>query len=135
MRQFSLFSPKADRPFAHLEQGGHIRGIESRDILESLPRFTSRGEEPSHDFAPPSVYIGGGQRLLPSLAIAAANAVFSAIGTKPKIEYFDMPKSLKSAYQNFSQANLDKLRSIGYGEPFVQLEEGTVTIQQPPEAA
>lgn len=43
---------------------------------------------------------------------------------KGKIEYISSPEKLKGAYQNFTQANITKLRSSGYSEEFLTLEEG-----------
>ena len=39
-----------------------------------------------------------------------AGAIFEALGRTPKIEFIDMPESLRAKYQYFTQANLTKLR-------------------------
>ena len=52
-----------------------------------------------------------------------ANALFSALGLKPNIEYFDMPKVLKDKYQNFTQADLDKLKGVNPNIKFRGLNE------------
>jgi len=49
-------------------------------------------------------------------------AVFSALGKEPSIEYIPMPEKLRSQYQYFTQANVDKLRQAGYDQPFQTLE-------------
>jgi ADP-L-glycero-D-manno-heptose 6-epimerase len=41
-----------------------------------------------------------------------------------KIEYFDMPEDLRSKYQYFTEASMQKLQSTGYNIPFYTLEEG-----------
>jgi len=41
-----------------------------------------------------------------------SNALFGALGLKPKIEYFDMPETLRGKYQYFTQARLEKLGAI-----------------------
>lgn len=41
-----------------------------------------------------------------------------------KIHYIDMPEKLKKHYQNFTEANLMKLRSVGYTKEFTSLEAG-----------
>ena len=51
------------------------------------------------------------------------NALFAAMGRSPKIEYIDMPESLRNQYQYFTQADGAKLRSAGYDRPFTSLEE------------
>lgn len=53
-----------------------------------------------------------------------AKAIFEAIGREPKINYIDMPEGLKSNYQYFTEANMEKLRGAGYNEPFMTLEDG-----------
>ncbi|HWQ82380.1 MAG TPA: ADP-glyceromanno-heptose 6-epimerase [Ignavibacteria bacterium] len=40
--------------------------------------------------------------------------VFAALGVKENIEYFDMPGVLKGRYQDFTQADMTKLRNAGY---------------------
>lgn len=53
-----------------------------------------------------------------------ANAVCDAIGVDRRIEFVDMPASLKGQYQSFTQANMDRLRTAGYAGQFTTLEEG-----------
>lgn len=53
-----------------------------------------------------------------------ANAVFSALGSKPQIEYVDMPPELQGQYQYFTEANIERLRAIGYKAPMTSLEDG-----------
>lgn len=53
-----------------------------------------------------------------------AIAVFNAYGKTPKMTYIDMPQSLIDRYQNFSQADMTKLRAAGYTKPFTELEAG-----------
>ena len=43
---------------------------------------------------------------------------------KPKIEFIDTPKDIRDTYQYFTEANMDKLKSIGYDIPFHGLEQG-----------
>lgn len=54
-----------------------------------------------------------------------ANAVFSALKMEKKIEYFDMPEELKPAYQNNTQADIEKLKYyFEYHREFTTLEDG-----------
>ena len=53
-----------------------------------------------------------------------AAATWAALGKKPKITYVDMPESLRDKYQYFTQADMHKLRSVGYSAPMTSLEEG-----------
>jgi ADP-L-glycero-D-manno-heptose 6-epimerase len=51
-------------------------------------------------------------------------ATFQALGLEPVIEYIDTPVDIRDKYQYFTEANMNKLRSIGYAKPFTTLEEG-----------
>ncbi len=59
-----------------------------------------------------------------------AKAVFLALGKKPKIEYFDMPETLRDKYQYFTEASMKKLQNHGYNIPFTSLEEGVKNYVQ-----
>ena len=50
-------------------------------------------------------------------------ALFTAMGREPKIKFIDMPETLRSRYQYFTQADDRKLRAAGYDRPFTPLEE------------
>jgi ADP-L-glycero-D-manno-heptose 6-epimerase len=52
------------------------------------------------------------------------NAVFSAIVLQPVVEYIDMPGDIKDKYQNFTEANMQKIFTAGYSQPFFSLEDG-----------
>lgn len=53
-----------------------------------------------------------------------AGATFAAMGKPENIEYIPMPMQLREKYQYFTQATMDKLRSIGYTDDFYSLEDG-----------
>jgi len=53
-----------------------------------------------------------------------ANAVFHAMDLKPDIEFIDTPEDIRDKYQYFTQAKMEKLKSIGYNRPFTSLENG-----------
>jgi ADP-L-glycero-D-manno-heptose 6-epimerase len=50
-------------------------------------------------------------------------AVFVAMGKKPKIEYIEMPDSIRNQYQYLTQADMSKLRSVGYDKQITSLED------------
>lgn len=52
------------------------------------------------------------------------NATFAGIDRDPNIEFIDMPEDIRDRYQYFTEADMQKLRSAGYAEPFSSLEEG-----------
>ncbi|MCE7061007.1 ADP-glyceromanno-heptose 6-epimerase [Dyadobacter sp. CY343] len=49
---------------------------------------------------------------------------FVAMDKTPDISYIDTPEDIRDKYQYFTEANMSKLRSIGYDRPFSTLEEG-----------
>lgn len=51
-----------------------------------------------------------------------ARALFAALEKKINIEYIPMPEILQGKYQYFTQADMSKLRSVGYSKPFTCLE-------------
>jgi ADP-L-glycero-D-manno-heptose 6-epimerase len=46
------------------------------------------------------------------------------------LEYISFPEQLKNAYQAYTQANITKLRDVGYGGEFTRLEEGIKAYYQ-----
>ena len=50
-------------------------------------------------------------------------AAFAAMGKKPNIEYVEMPESIRSQYQYFTQADISKLRKAGYKKQTATLED------------
>jgi len=53
-----------------------------------------------------------------------ARAVFAALGREPRIRFIDMPPELGRQYQNYTQADMSKLREAGCDVPATSLEEG-----------
>ena len=52
------------------------------------------------------------------------SATFAALDLDTQIEYIDMPQDLRDTYQYFTEADMNKIRSVGYEAPFYSLEEG-----------
>jgi ADP-L-glycero-D-manno-heptose 6-epimerase len=46
------------------------------------------------------------------------------MGKKADIRFIDTPMDIRDKYQYFTEANMNKLRSIGYNDAFYSLEEG-----------
>jgi ADP-L-glycero-D-manno-heptose 6-epimerase len=59
-----------------------------------------------------------------------ATATFHALEKEPVIEFIDTPEDIRDKYQYFTQANMEKLRAIGYIAPFHTLEEGVTDYVQ-----
>lgn len=53
-----------------------------------------------------------------------ANSTFRAMSLTPTIEWIEIPEDIRDKYQYFTEANMQKLRSIGYSKSFYSLEEG-----------
>jgi ADP-L-glycero-D-manno-heptose 6-epimerase len=52
-----------------------------------------------------------------------AHALFAALELEPRIEFIDMPETLRDQYQYFTQAEISKLRGTGYHAPVTPLED------------
>ncbi len=52
-----------------------------------------------------------------------ARATFAAMGQTEDITFIDTPEDIRDTYQYFTEADLSKLRSIGYDQPFHTLED------------
>jgi ADP-L-glycero-D-manno-heptose 6-epimerase len=53
-----------------------------------------------------------------------ARATFTALNIAPQIDFIDTPADIRDKYQYFTEANINKLRAIGYNRPFHSLEAG-----------
>ncbi len=51
-------------------------------------------------------------------------AIFTSLGLKPQIEYIDTPEDIRDKYQYFTEADMSKLHTAGYNQPFFSLEAG-----------
>jgi ADP-L-glycero-D-manno-heptose 6-epimerase len=49
---------------------------------------------------------------------------FKALNVEPDISFIPTPEDIRDKYQYFTEANMTKLKSIGYDTPFHTLEEG-----------
>ena len=52
------------------------------------------------------------------------NATFKAMDKEPVVSFIDTPADIRDKYQYYTQANMDKLKAIGFTRPFTPLEEG-----------
>jgi ADP-L-glycero-D-manno-heptose 6-epimerase len=53
-----------------------------------------------------------------------AKGTFAAMGEPENISYIDTPEDIRDTYQYFTEANMAKLKNIGYDKKFTALEEG-----------
>lgn len=57
-------------------------------------------------------------------------SVFKALNMAPAIDYIEMPESLRPKYQYYTEADMSKLREIGYDKTFYSLETGAIDYVQ-----
>jgi ADP-L-glycero-D-manno-heptose 6-epimerase len=55
---------------------------------------------------------------------ALGTSTFTALAKPVQINYIDTPIDIRDKYQYFTEANMAKLRSVGYAKPFHSLEDG-----------
>jgi len=55
---------------------------------------------------------------------ALGTSTFNALDKPVQISYIDTPIDIRDKYQYYTQANMAKLRNVGYSKPFYTLEEG-----------
>lgn len=53
-----------------------------------------------------------------------AKAIFDAAGITHEIQFVDTPLAIRDKYQYFTEAQMDRLRQVGYSAPFTSLENG-----------
>lgn len=51
-------------------------------------------------------------------------SIFKAMNKTTNIEYIDLPEHLREKYQYFTEANMDKIRKVGYNKSITSLEDG-----------
>lgn len=115
--------------------GGYGNGAQSRDFIsvEDVVKVNL------HFFDNPAltgIYNLGTGRSQPfnDMAVASLNACRGLEGKAPQtleqlihegvIEYIPFPDALKGKYQSYTCADISALRSAGYTEPFLTVEEG-----------
>ena len=75
-----------------------------------------------HQREPSGIYnVGTGQS---RTFLDLVNAVFAALDQEPNISFIDTPEDIRDKYQYFTEATMDKLRGIGFTQPFTSLEAG-----------
>jgi ADP-L-glycero-D-manno-heptose 6-epimerase len=96
--------------------GGQLRDfVYARDVADCIAWLARSG-------GPNGVFnLGSGKaRTFEDLA----RAVFTAAGREPRIEFIDMPASLRGKYQYFTEARMDRLREAGWNASSTNLEAG-----------
>jgi ADP-L-glycero-D-manno-heptose 6-epimerase len=53
-----------------------------------------------------------------------AKATFAALDLSPDIQFIDTPEDIRDKYQYYTEADMEKLKSVGYTKKFTSLEKG-----------
>ncbi len=52
-----------------------------------------------------------------------AAAIFDALGKQPKIEYIDMPETIREKYQYYTCADISRIKKAGYSKRMTKLKD------------
>ena len=52
------------------------------------------------------------------------SSTWRSAGLEPRIDWIEMPPDLRDRYQNYTRADIRKLRTAGYRRPFLEPEQG-----------
>jgi ADP-L-glycero-D-manno-heptose 6-epimerase len=98
------------------KDGGQMRDfLYVKDAVEMTLHFAEKGSSAAGLYN-----LGSGQA---NTWMALAEAIFNALGREPKVDFTDMPETLRAKYQYFTQADISKLRATGYDRPVTPLGE------------
>jgi ADP-L-glycero-D-manno-heptose 6-epimerase len=61
---------------------------------------------------------------VPSTFVELAKSIFQASGEPENIAFIDMPEDIRTSYQYYTCASIEKLRSIGYTDNLYSIQEG-----------
>ncbi len=117
---------KGENPKLFGGYDGHQAGEQKRDFIyvgDVVKVNLWFMEHPEHS----GIFNLGSGRSQPFNDVARAVIDYHGTG---EIEYIPFPDHLKGAYQSFTEADMSKLRSIGYDAPFLSVEEGVGEYMQ-----
>jgi ADP-L-glycero-D-manno-heptose 6-epimerase len=85
-----------------------------KDLVDVLWFLMNHGKDPG-------IYnLGSGQA---RTFVDLVKSVFRALNKESDIEFIDIPADIRDKYQYFTEANMSRLRGIGYDKPFTALED------------
>jgi ADP-L-glycero-D-manno-heptose 6-epimerase len=96
--------------------GGQMRDfLYVKDAVEMTLHFADKGASAAGLFN-----LGSGEA---NTWLTLANAIFAALGRPPKIDFIEMPETLRPKYQYYTRADISKLRASGFDRPITPLSE------------
>jgi ADP-L-glycero-D-manno-heptose 6-epimerase len=140
LKYFNVFGPNEDhkgdmrslvhKSFSQVQSKGVIQlfksyrkdfraGEQKRDFLYVKDAVTMALHLAANKKAGGLFNIGSGEA---RTWIDLANSVFAALKKKPKIEFIEMPETIRDKYQYFTRADISRLRAAGYKEKIASLE-------------
>ena len=88
---------------------------------EVYPSSVTGRLSPNHNLASGIYNLGTGHaRTFDDLV----KATFAGLDMQPNIRFIDMPEDIRDKYQYYTEADMQKLKSVGYPNEFYSLEEG-----------
>jgi len=95
--------------------GGQLRDfVYVRDVVEEILWFAGHPDKNG-------IYNCGTGKARSWLDLG--RAVFAAMGREERIEFIEMPESLRGHYQYFTEADMSKARAAGFAHEFMTLED------------
>jgi ADP-L-glycero-D-manno-heptose 6-epimerase len=92
-----------------------------KDVLKICYWFLQCWEKDNKNFISGIYNVGTGKsRSFNDLV----KATFKGLDRETQIEYIEMPEDIRSTYQYYTQAEMQKIRGAGYTEPIFTLEDG-----------
>lgn len=148
LKFFNVFGPNEDhkgdmrslvhKSFAQVQQEGVIRlfksyrpkfhdGEQKRDFLYVKDAVAMTLHLAATPAAGGLYNIGSGEA---RTWLGLARSVFAALKREPKIEFIEMPETIRDKYQYFTQANISRLRAASYKEKAASLESAVADYVQ-----
>ncbi|MBQ6705811.1 MAG: ADP-glyceromanno-heptose 6-epimerase [Opitutales bacterium] len=141
IKYFNVFGPNENhkahmvsmvfRAFNQIRETGGVKlfksykpeysdGCQMRDFLGAKEAAAITVHLAQNEEATGLVNVGAGKA---RTWLELVRPIFAAMGVPEKIEFIDMPESLRAQYQYFTQAKIDKLTRLGGAQYLVPLEE------------
>jgi ADP-L-glycero-D-manno-heptose 6-epimerase len=94
--------------------GGQMRDfLYVKDAVEMTLFFAEKGSRANGLFN-----LGSGEA---NTWLTLAGDIFGALGRPPKVDFIEMPETLREKYQYYTKADISKLRAAGYDRPVTPL--------------